>query len=205
MGGLSRYNVSKKEAGLEGGVLKNKLGITGQQKLDDTETILLSDAYTHFSTLLEQRRIVFNLALLFNIHKFFLNTLYSWAGKVRTIDISKNGMLFAPARYINNTLKQFENTLKKYLPNEKDTKRKVAKKLAVIHNEFNAIHPFREGNGRTIRLFLDLLAAHLGYDPINWGKTKRGRYIKACAEGMARRHKTMEQFIYRGLAKKTKS
>lgn len=198
----SRYNVNAKDAGLEGRVLKNRLGITEQKELDDAETVLLADTYTHFFELLQKDAVTFDLALLFQIHKFFLETLYPWAGRVRAINISKDGMLFAPARYIDDTLRVFEKTIKKNTPHAQNIKKKVAQKLTIIHNEFNAIHPFREGNGRTIRLFLDLLAAHLGYDPINWGKTKRGLYIKACADGMALKHKSMEQLIYRGLTKK---
>lgn len=109
----SRYSVSYKEAGIENGVLKNKLSIKNQKKLDDAETVLLADTYTHFFDLLEKRKITLDTSLLFNIHKYFLGTLYSWAGKTRTINISKDGILFAPVKHINNSLKIFEKILKK--------------------------------------------------------------------------------------------
>ena len=71
----------------------------------------------------------------------------------------------------------------------------------MIHNEFNVIHPFREGNGRTIRLFLDLLAAHLNYDPIDWSKNSHNNYIEACIEGMTGNHTKMIKIIRKGLKK----
>lgn len=198
----SRYSVSEEEASIENGILQNKLGLKNQKALDDAETILLDDSYTHFFDLLEKRKITFDLSLLFSIHKFFLGTLYSWAGKVRTIDISKEGMLFAPMKHINNSLKEFEKILKKNIPTEKDTKKQIMKKLAIIHNEYNAIHPFREGNGRTIRLFLDLAVAQFGYQPINWSKKQQKEYIEACIKGMVQEYKPMEKIIYLGLHKK---
>ncbi|MBU1119308.1 Fic family protein [Patescibacteria group bacterium] len=202
MAELSRYDVSDKEAGIENGILKNKLGIKNQKKLEDAETVLLADTYTHFFDLLEKRKLNLDISLLFTINKYFLGTLYPWAGKVRTIDVSKDGMLFASVKYIDDSLKSFEAMLKKNIPTGRDGKKKVAQKLAIIHNECNAIHPFREGNGRTVRLFLDLTAGSLGYNPINWRKNQRIEYIQACIDGMAREHKSMEKIIFEGLTKK---
>lgn len=203
MAGHSRYNISKRGAGIsKRGILKNKLGITDQKRLDDTETILLSDAYAHFFDLLTEGKLAVGLPLLFDIHAYFLGQLYSWAGTTRTIDISKEGVLFAPVKYIDSALKQFDSVLKKNIPTSKDTKRIIAKKLALIHAEFNAIHPFREGNGRTIRLFLDLLAASAKYHPIDWSKKSKKAYITACIQGMAQEYSGLERIIYAGLAKK---
>lgn len=72
--------------------------------------------------------------------------------------------------------------------------------ISIIHSELNAIHPFREGNGRTIRLFLDLLAVRAGYNPIDWSKYQ-SKYIVACVEGMIRNYDPMEKIIYAGLTK----
>lgn len=87
MAELSRYNVSDEQAGLEHSVLKNKLGYTNQKDLDDAETILQTDAYKHFFDLTQIRQFVFDADLLFEVHKYFFETLYDWAGIVRTVDI----------------------------------------------------------------------------------------------------------------------
>ncbi len=194
----SRYNVG----GDEGNILKNKLGITDLKTLEDTETLLLSDAYKYFFEKLEKDEITFNRQLLFEIHKFFLATLYSWAGKIRTVEISKDGILFSPSIQIRNSLAAFEKLLQKHLPKPKDTKKEIARKLALIHCEFNAIHPFREGNGRTIRLFLDLIAVTAGFNIIDFGKSKKDAYIAACVAGMKQEYKLMERLFYKGLKRK---
>src|SRR3989339_1985672 len=130
----SRYHVSDEKAGINKSILKNKLGIKSKKKLDDAETLLLADTYTHFFELLKEDKVKFDLSLLFAIHKYFLEHLYDWAGKVRTVDISKDGMLFASVKYIDQALKAFAILIKKNLPQATNTKDEIAKKLATIHN-----------------------------------------------------------------------
>ena len=101
----SRYHVSDNAAGVNKGILKNKLGIRSKKKLDDAETLLLADTYSHFFALLKQGKLTFDLSLLFSIHRYFFTTLYDWAGKLRTVDISKDGMLFAPVKYLDRSVK----------------------------------------------------------------------------------------------------
>jgi len=197
----SRYHVSAKKAGISKGILKNKLGIKDQNKLNDAETLLLADSYAHFFELLRESKVEFDLSLLFSIHKYFFETLYTWAGKIRGVDISKDGMLFAPVKFIDKSLKDFEILLNKNLPQQSDSKDNISKKLAIIHNEFNVIHPFREGNGRTIRLFLDLIVTSLSYHPIDWGKNSNTDYLKACIKGASGKHVEMTKIIKKGLKK----
>ncbi|MEK7159168.1 MAG: Fic family protein [Patescibacteria group bacterium] len=201
MVGHSRYYVSDKDAGISKGVLKNKLSINSQKQLDNAETLLLADTYTYFFELLRKGKLKFDLLLLFSIHEYFFGTLYDWAGKVRTVNISKDDMVFAPVKYIDKALENFSNLLKTILPKRSDAKDKVSQQLAIIHNEFNIIHPFREGNGRTIRLFLDLIAGSLGYDPIDWSKKSNSKYKKACILGTLDKHEAMAEIIKQGLEK----
>jgi|SRR3989339_296401 len=197
----SRYHVSDEKAGINKSILKNKLGIKSKKKLDSAETLLLADTYAYFFELLKEDKVKFDLSLLFTIHKYFLEHLYDWAGKVRTVNISKDGMMFAPIKYVDQSLKTFAILIKKNLPSQINTKDEIAKKLAVIHNEFNIIHPFREGNGRTIRLFLDLIVVSIGYDPIDWSKTQNSEYIRACIQGFSNKQLAMIKIIKRGLKK----
>ena len=177
----SRYSVSDKDAGISRGVLKNRLGIKSKKQLNNAETLLLF--------------------LLFSIHKYFFSALYDWAGKVRTVNISKDGVFFAPTKYIDKALETYNKLLKTTLPKQSDTQDEISQKLAIIHNEFNIIHPFREGNGRTIRLYLDLIVASLGYDPIDWSKKPNSIYVKACLAGVKGEHEIMEKIIKKGLKK----
>lgn len=121
---------------------------------------------------------------------------------MRIVNIAKGDVLFAPAEYLQKTLTDFDSLLQTCLLISHDSKKVVAQKLALIHNELNTIHPFREGNGRTTRLFLDLMAAHVGYFPINWELTTQEKYIEACKLGMTREHRLMEKIVYKGLMKR---
>jgi len=89
----SRYNVGGDEVGADG-VLKNRLGISDREMLGDIETLSLNDSYGYFTELLRNRGLKFDVKLIFAIHKYFLSSLYSWAGKIRTVEISKNNILF---------------------------------------------------------------------------------------------------------------
>ncbi len=194
----SRYNVGSDEGKT---ILKNKLGITDQKTLEDTETILLSDTYKHFFDLLESNKLQFDIKLIFQIHQYFLSTIYEWAGKIRTVEISKDGILFCASSQIKKNLQKLEKIIKKHLPSEKDTKKSLSEKLAIIHCEFNAIHPFREGNGRTIRIFLDLLAVHCGFSLPDYNKFNKKNYIKACIAGMNKDYSKMQKLLYKTISK----
>ncbi|MBI5413448.1 Fic family protein [Candidatus Peregrinibacteria bacterium] len=85
------------------------------------------------------------------------------------------------------------------MPLPEGDKKIVSEKLAVIHCEFNAIHPFREGNGRIIRLFIDLLAVNGGYGLIDYSKTLKAHYIKACVAGMQKDYVPMQRIFFKGL------
>ena len=199
MVGHSRYNVTAKKTGIERGVLKNKLGIFDQKQLDDAEAILLADAYEFFLSKENLGKVNFNVEFLFSIHKYFLLTLYEWAGNRRKVNISKGKMMFASVDHLDFALKYLDDILKKNLPNNKETKNTIAYKIAFIHNEYNAIHPFRDGNGRTVRLFLDLLVLSVGYKVINWNSKSKNEYIKACVSGAIGDHQPMINFIFKRL------
>ncbi len=200
MAAPSRYEVSDEGAGIDKhGVLINNLGIKDQKELDDAETLLLKDSYTYFFELLSKKKVVFDLPFLFEIHKYFLGILYPLAGKVRGVDISKSSTLFAPVSYIAASIKGLERLIQSHLPNKIDSKKRISEKIAIIHNEFNAVHPFREGNGRTIRLFLDLMVADLNLHPVDWNV--KG-YMLACKKGLSQDHTKMINLIYRDISKK---
>lgn len=200
MAAHSRYDVSNEGAGIsKNGILINKLGIKEQKELDDAETLLLKDSYAHFFALASQGKMVFDLPTLFTIHEYFLGTLYTWAGKVRGVDISKPGALFAPVAYMASSIKVLEKLIQMHLPKRKDSRKLIAEKIAVIHNELNTVHPFREGNGRTIRLFLDLMITDLDLPPVDWNVKD---YMRACQRGMSKDHSKMAKIIYHSISKK---
>lgn len=110
----------------------------------------------------------FTKSHLFNIHKFIFGDIYPFAGKIRKEQISKSDTLFYPPDLINEYLSNLFYKIKNKGMIKENNIDKVLDNLAYVMAELNIIHPFREGNGRTIREFIRLMARRCGYD-LNWG------------------------------------
>jgi cell filamentation protein len=96
------------------------------------------------------------------IHQYIFQDIYDWAGKVRTVDIAK-GNMFCNVKFIDSQADEIFTKLKaeKYLAGlDEET---FVKRLAYYFSEINALHPFREGNGRSQREFIRSLALKNGY------------------------------------------
>jgi len=103
------------------------------------------------------------IASLFEIHRFLFQDIYDWAGKVRTVEISKGGRPFFPTNRFHTAFCHIDDLVKQYERIGCDDKNSLARKLAEILDTVNYLHPFREGNGRTQREFLRLLAFEKGW------------------------------------------
>lgn len=113
-----------------------------------------------------------------NIHKFIFGDIYPFAGKIRREQISKADTMFYPPHMIEIELnKIFEKIKKDNILKEKDED-KLLDSISYIMAELNVVHPFREGNGRTIREFIRLLAQKCGYS-INWGNVDKDELLNA--------------------------
>ena len=162
-------------------VLKNKLNITDNSILKTAEEEI---------TLIKQMELLknpiggnFTKAHLMNIHKFIFEDIYSFAGKIRREQISKADTMFYPPNLIDRELnKVFAKIKEKNMLRESD-KEKAFDNLAYVMAELNIIHPFREGNGRSIREFIRLMAKRMGYD-INWGNIDREELLSASIQSV---------------------
>ena len=96
------------------------------------------------------------------IHQHLFRDIYLWAGKKRTVEISKNGKQFFPTSHFDNALKFIDTLIIDYKKIKKTNKIQLAEKLAEILDSVNYLHPFREGNGRAQREFIRLLALEKG-------------------------------------------
>jgi len=99
---------------------------------------------------------------LLSIHRHLFQDVYSWAGERRKVEISKEGKQFFPTTYFDNAFRFIDTLISDYKNISKGDKLKIAEKLAEILDNVNYLHPFREGNGRTQREFLRLLASEKG-------------------------------------------
>lgn len=144
----------------ETGLLRNLQGITNAEVLLFVE----SGAVTKRLQELYENPIRINgIANLFQIHEYLFQDLYSWAGKRRIVEISKDGKQFFPISHFDNALKFINSLIDEYYSISSDNMRNIAQKLAEILDNINYLHPFREGNGRTQREFLRLLALEKGF------------------------------------------
>lgn len=142
--------------------LINKLGIRDEKQLALVEAgiTLMKDSE------LSEHPIQgnFDFAHYKAIHRFLFEDLYDWAGEIRTVDISKKGTNFIRAKDINRTAQSafhrlHEKKLFVGIPFEE-----FAENLSDFYGIINMIHPFREGNGRTQRVFFAQLIRNAGYE-----------------------------------------
>ncbi len=150
-------------------ILDNKLGITNSAQLAQAEEKLTKvKALQLFETGLLDTFEVGTFRGLAQIHKYLFEELYDFAGKVRTVNIAKGNFRFAPVMYLDAALQSishmpqstFEQIIEKYV-------------------EMNVAHPFREGNGRSTRIWLDcILKKELG-QVIDWSRVDKEDYLLA--------------------------
>lgn len=143
--------------------LNNKLGIAKAE-----EKISKKKAVEMFETGYLNNLKAGTYDALAEIHKYIFGEIYDFAGKMRDVNIAKNNFRFVPAMYLKNALEQiekmpqsnFDEIIEKYV-------------------EMNVAHPFREGSGRSMRIWLDLiLKKETGY-VIDWSKVDKDSYLLA--------------------------
>lgn len=160
-------------------VLINKLNITDSEDLSVAEREITSVKLAY-----AKQNIIkgnFDLKHLQKIHKFLFEDIYFWAGKLRHVNISK-GNQFCLAQNLERYAEDVFLKLKaeKYLVNSEN----VPERLAYYLSEINVLHPFREGNGRTQRLFIEYLALNAGYR-VDFSDVTPEEMIIASAESFA--------------------
>lgn len=143
-------------------VLKNKLNIRDHADLVKVEARITS--LRIMETMKNPVKGSFDLKHLMNIHKQIFGDLYPFAGKLRTVNISKGFFRFADVIHIEGASNDLFNHLKKENLLKQMPMQKFCDRLAYYAAEINVLHPFREGNGRATREFIRQLAQHNGYE-----------------------------------------
>lgn len=149
--------------------LENKLGLTSSSDLArEEERISKKKALTLFEKGILDNIPAGKFSTLQVIHKYLFEDIYDFAGKVRTVNIAKGNFRFAPLMYLQVALENidkmpqsgFDEIIEKYV-------------------EMNIAHPFREGNGRSTRIWLDhILKSEIG-KVVDWSKVDKGDYLLA--------------------------
>ena len=149
--------------------LDNKLGLTSTAELDrEEERISKKKAAQLFDRKLLDTFDVGTFAGLAAIHKYLFENIYDFAGALRTVNIAKGNFRFAPLMYLQAALENidkmpqsnFDEIVEKYV-------------------EMNIAHPFREGNGRSTRIWLDHILKNEIGKVVNWSKVDKEDYLLA--------------------------
>ena len=164
------YDASSENCYPDTTILINKLNIKNEKTLQETERILATQRQLEL-----QDRLVFdivNFEFYKSLHGYIFQDIYEWAGQTRSINISKKGTSFCPVDNINSVgnaifNKLNEKGLYKHMPFEQ-----MIDEATDLFDTLNILHPFREGNGRTERLFFSELMKHIGYE-IDFDKCDR--------------------------------
>ncbi|ADU61433.1 MAG: Fic family protein [Pseudodesulfovibrio sp.] len=159
-------------------VLKNKAGHRDQEALDKFERLSVANRMVE-----DPPNGNFDYQHIKAIHRHLFQDVYDWAGEERTVSISKGETLFCNPRFIANSVTTLTAELAQENHLKNNSPEKFVEQAAYYMLELNVAHPFREGNGRTARYYLSLLAHNAGYD-IDTEKLKHG-WLDACIEGVA--------------------
>lgn len=150
-------------------MLENKLGISNEVELaKEEERITKLKALELFDSGKINDFEVGTTKGLCDIHKYLFEDIYSFAGEIRKVNIAKGNFRFAAVLYLNDVLSSIDNM-------KQDTFEDIVKKYV----EMNIAHPFREGNGRSTRIWLDMILKNKIGMVIDWSKIDKEDYLLA--------------------------
>lgn len=118
----------------------------------------------------------FDLSYIMRMRHTALGHLYSFAGKLRDVNLSKGGFSFPAARFLEATMRDFDSGILSKLPAVYADRDALIRDIALTHGELLFIHPFREGNGRAARLLADMMAMKQGYGKLHFDRIGRERF-----------------------------
>ena len=142
------------------GVLRNIGGVGTQEDLIFIEGIAF---LKRSNELIENPLKIKDTETLLVIHHHLFQDIYEWAGKVRTVEISKQGKQFFPSALFGQGFAYIDSLIADYRKIDTNDIGSLAELLAIVLDSLNFLHPFREGNGRAQREFIRLLALEKGY------------------------------------------
>lgn len=149
--------------------LENKLGLTSSADLAcEEERISKKKAAELFENGVLDKLEPGKFSSLQAIHKYLFEEIYDFAGKIRTVNLAKGNFRFAPLMYLETALGNIDKM-------SQSTFDEIVEKYV----EMNIAHPFREGNGRSMRIWLDLMFKAELYKVVDWSKVDKEDYLLA--------------------------
>ena len=201
-----RYVVAKgaeaeHQPGSRGRVLRNRLGITKKSAMDRAEYEALITAQEQYVERVGPDTR-FTAQIICDMHRVWLDGIYSWAGEYRTVELQKGTFKWPPAYLVAQNMTAFEaDLLQRNTPCRPGTVQDVARRIAEVHAELLLIHPFREGNGRLARWLADLMALQAGCPAPEYNFEGKGQektrkfYLAAVTRGYAQDYEPLTTFF----------
>jgi cell filamentation protein len=188
-----KYHIPENEAE----ILPNLLGITEREEIDEAET---EGFYQAEAIILEElsTETRFDLEFIYHIHRIALSRVYSFAGTLRTVNVSKGGFQFPSAKFLNESMMSFEKEFLLPLPESYNSMPDLIIAIATIHAEILFLHPFREGNGRVARILANAMALRYGKRILKFElitEERFGEYILAVQKAAEKDYLPMIQII----------
>jgi cell filamentation protein len=165
-------------------VLINGTDIRDPEELLERETELQLAAYETIFTSFDET-LTPDLPFFYYLHHLIFSPLFVWAGRPRTVSISKGGTPFCPPQNIDAMMNSLFAELEREGWLSGLSTVPFMERAAYYVCEINAVHPFREGNGRAIRFYFDVLSARARGDIFDWTLTSENEYLRACVAGFA--------------------
>jgi cell filamentation protein len=174
--------------------LINRFNITDDSILQDAEREISSNAYNS----IQFRCPPYDLNYLKNIHFQLFSKIYEWAGKIRTIDISKGDTRFCIVSRIEPEANKIFKKLSKSNFFVELSANSLVNELAELYGDLNMIHPFREGNGRTQRILFEHITWNCNYN-LNWSVASKDEWVKANIESVNCDYSLLEKIFNNAL------
>lgn len=177
-------------------ILKNKLNIKDADSLLEAERSITALRILELKQTPPDGKL--NFVFFKHLHFYIFQDIYEWAGKVRTVNISK-GSQFCMFQFIDDQANDLFHKLEKenYIVDAES----IAERLSFYLSELNAIHPFREGNGRTQRMFIEILADRAGYE-VDFSDVTSDQMIIASYNSFNQNYEAMNSIMCRITAPK---
>jgi cell filamentation protein len=181
-------------------VLTNKFDIRDKEALNTAERQITALKIAQLEA--TPLKGSFDLKHIRNIHKFIFGDIYDWAGQIRKGDfLIKGSSIFCRAMYIESMAADIHDKLKTDNFLRGLEKAEFINKLAYYMGEINALHPFREGNGRTKRLYFKYLCDRAGYD-LEFSKTQKDTLVRADIAAFNREYELLIKLLGEIISKK---
>ncbi|WP_052065973.1 Fic family protein [Thalassospira australica] len=197
---MSKYSLDDHYLDPVSNILRNRLGLTKQAELDQVEAAFVAARTIELSGMSDRFEGVvrFSLAHMQAIHRHLFGDVYGWAGELRTVDLAKGATRFANFGFIAREADKLVAGLEKenfLLGSDPKT---FCDRAGYYMGEWNVLHPFRDGNGRTLREYVGQLAWRAGH-VLRWDRVERTELVEASIAAYNGDHLPLSALLYRSL------